>query len=76
MRARQRKGLQLLGVLLAFLWIFGIPVVFLVVELLAMAALREEPGLVFGLGFIVMWNVMVLTWRAVRLATTGRVTAS
>jgi hypothetical protein len=73
---RTNSGLQLLGVLLALFWIFGIPVVFIVVELFAMRALRDEPALVFWLGFVVMWNWMVLCRRAWQLARTGRVNAA
>ena len=56
------------GIFLGICWTFGIPLAFIVVEVLAVRALGMGEPLAWWLAGIVVWNVWVLWLRLWRLA--------
>ena len=66
MNRRQRRKLRkvgkVIGYILGALYVLGVPVLFLTIEVLALAAV-ESWGLKFGLGLVIGWNCVILASR-------------
>lgn len=67
-RRLSTEALGRIGTLLALAYLFAMPVLFVVVELLAVQALGAGSWLAWALLVIVVWNVWVLSLRAWQLA--------